>query len=76
MMWDGWGGYGMGWFGAMHVVWWLLLIVGAVALMKSIMRPGAGNRGEDGARGILRERYARGEIEKDEFDQRMRHLKV
>ena len=29
MMWDQWGnGYGMGWgwFGAMHLLWWLLLI--------------------------------------------------
>ena len=32
-------------------------------------------RGDDRATAILRERYARGEIDKPEFDERMRHLK-
>jgi putative membrane protein len=77
MMWDGWGGYGMGWFGLMHLVWWLVLIVGAAALMRMVLRPGTGRAtGEDRARIILRERYARGEIGQEEFSQRMQHLKA
>jgi putative membrane protein len=74
MMWDGWsGGYGGGWwlFGLMHLLWWLLLIAGGVALVRLLLRPRSEH---DSARQILRERYARGEIDKVEFDERMRHL--
>lgn len=79
MMWDQWGrGYGMdwGWFGAMHLLWWLLLIAGAAALLRYILGlKGGADRGEDRAHAVLRERYARGEIDQQEFDERMRHLK-
>lgn len=74
MMWDGWsGGYGAGWwmFGVVHLLWWLLLIAGGVALVRLLLRPRSEH---DTARAILRERYARGEIDKPEFDERMRHL--
>lgn len=73
MMWNGWDAYGPAWFGLMHLVWWLLLIAGATALIKVILRPGS-RRSEDGARQILRERYARGEIDREEFDERVRQL--
>jgi putative membrane protein len=80
MMWDGWGGggygYGMAWFGMLHLVWWLVLIAGAAAVVRWIFGSGGGTpRGHDRAVAILRERYARGEIDKGEFDERMRHLK-
>ena len=79
-MWDGWGGgygYGMAWFGLMHLFWWLLLIAGGAALVRWIFRAGGGahHRGHDRAVAILRERYARGEIDKGEFDDRLRNLK-
>lgn len=76
MMWDGWtGGYGGGWwlFGLMHLLWWLLLIAGAVALVRLILW--SRSDGEDRAESILRERYARGEIDKAELDERLQHLK-
>lgn len=82
-MWDGmmgWGGgwgQGWGWFGLMHILWWLLIILGIVALVRWTAGVGprqAGRREEDRALAILRERYARGEINKTEFEDRKRDL--
>ncbi len=78
MMWGdagmGWGG-GWGVFGVIHMVlWWVLIIVLIVFLLKWIGQRGAERDGQDGAIRILRERYARGEIDKDEFDKRKRDL--
>lgn len=71
-MWAG----GWGWFWPMHLLWWLLVAAGLVLLFRLV----AGgrrdrDRGEDRAVAILRERYARGEINQAEFDERMRILK-
>ncbi len=82
MMWGDYGmgmGWGGGWgvFGVIHMVlWWILIIVLIVFLLKWI---GSRSRGdmpghEDSAMRILRERYARGEIGKEEFEQRKRDL--
>jgi len=76
----GWGdmsgmGWGWGWsfFGIVHMVlWWALLILGVVVLAKWLF--GARRSGEDRALEVLRERYARGEIDKDEFEKRKRDL--
>jgi putative membrane protein len=78
-MWNnmmGWGWGGGGYFGLMHLAWWVLIIVGIVVLVRWL--PGAG-RGpsradEDRSLIILRERYARGEIDKAEFEARKRDL--
>lgn len=72
----GWGG-GWGWFGVVHMVlWWFLIILGIVVLAKWLFGGGSGGRqtGEDRALGALRERYARGEIGKEEFEQKRRDL--
>jgi putative membrane protein len=75
MMWeDGWG-----MFRFVHVLWWVLLVVGIVTLIR--WTSGRGPRGwrrseEDRAIEILRERYARGEIDKTEFEERKRDLKT
>jgi putative membrane protein len=72
----GWGGgWGWGWFGIVHMVlWWFLIVLGIVVLAKWLF--GGGSRGSeaDRALAILRERYARGEIDKQEFDARKRDL--
>lgn len=71
----GWGG-GWGLFSVVHMVlWWLLIILGIVVLTKWIFG-GSGSRvaSEDRSLAILRERYARGEIDKQEFEARKRDL--
>ena len=76
-MWDGtgmgtwgWGGMGVG-----MVLFWGLIIMLIVFVVRSL--------GNDAARGsdktpiqMLKERYARGEIGKDEFEQKKRDLEA
>jgi len=72
----GWGG-GWGLLGVVHMVlWWALIVLGIVVLVKWLI---GGSRAETTERGdraidILKERYARGEINKEEFEQRKRDL--
>lgn len=82
-MWDhimGWGdGWGAGWglFWLLHILWWVFIVLGIMALVRwSFGRcpRGARGSGEDRALAILRERYARGEIDKAEFEERKRDL--
>ncbi|MCC7184340.1 MAG: SHOCT domain-containing protein [Rhodocyclaceae bacterium] len=73
---DGFGG-GMGFGGFGMIVFWGLLIAGVVMLVRWLggFGTGAGPRG--GARtalDILRERYAKGEIDQQEFEQKRRDL--
>ncbi len=71
----GWGGMGLGMgFGAL--LFWGVLIVGIVMLVKCARGSGAcGKREQEkSALDILKERYARGEIEREEFEQKKRDL--
>jgi putative membrane protein len=73
MMWNpgwGWGGMPWAWFTAMHVLWWVLLVAGAVIVFRAV----AGRRPRDRALDLLRERFARGEIDQAEYDERRRQL--
>ena len=54
-------------------LFWVVLIVGAVFLVKWLMRQGGLAR-EDSALEILKKRYARGEINKQEFEELKRDL--
>jgi putative membrane protein len=69
--WDGSWGLGWGWFGLMHLVWWLLLIAGAVLILRAVL--GGRWRRRDPL-DILRERYARGEIDQAEYEERRKLL--
>ena len=68
--------HGSGMFGGglAMILMWLIPVVLVVALIVfSTKRPGFGS-GEKTALDILKERYARGEIEREEFEQKKRDL--
>ncbi|MBI1835532.1 MAG: SHOCT domain-containing protein [Burkholderiales bacterium] len=71
----GWGGMGLGMLGMS--LFWVLPIVGIVLLVKLLgrSRDGSGRHAEKNALDILKERYVRGEIDKDEFDSKKRDLR-
>lgn len=74
----GWGG-GWSWFGMVHMLlWWLLIIAGIAVLVKWLIgsRPGTGGSTQQRALEILAERYARGEIDKTEFEEKKRDLRA
>jgi len=62
----------MAWGGLWMVLWWVLIILGIVALVRWIGR--SNGRPEQGALEILKQRYARGEIDQQEFQRKMREL--
>lgn len=69
-------GGAMGLFGLGHLLWWALLIAGVILLARWLLRGAAfGQRAREmRALSILKERYARGEIDKAEFDARRRDI--
>lgn len=70
---DGWGGWI--WGGLMMVVFWGGLIALVVFLVRGARPPERDDRRRaPDAREILAERFARGEISEDEFEQRKRVL--
>ena len=52
----------------------ILIVLGIVALVKWISGTKSGNPKSDSALDILRERYARGELSKEEFEEQKRNL--
>jgi putative membrane protein len=66
-------GAAMGWGVLWMLLWWALPILGIVALVTWMSR--ADRRRQDrSALDILKERYARGEIDQAEFEQKRRDL--
>jgi len=57
------------------VLWWVILVVGIVLLVRLLRRePQAGAPPAETALDVLKKRYARGEIGKDEFEQKKRDI--
>lgn len=68
-------GYGVGWI--IQLALWVLIIVAIIWLVKWAMKETHARdhkKREDEAVHILRERYARGEISKEEFKERRQEL--
>ena len=70
------GGFGWGWFmPIIMIVFWGLVIWGIVALVRGIARSDTGSAMHtDSALEVLKRRYARGEIAKEEFEEKKRDL--
>jgi putative membrane protein len=69
------GGFGFGW--VFMILWGVFIIVGIAALVKWLSAPTAAGECGDSERkalDILKERYARGEIDEQEFQKKKRDL--
>lgn len=67
----------LGWFGfgwVIMILGWLLIIVGLVVSVKWLINQGRNDNKEQSAQEILQKRYARGEIEKKEFEEKKKDL--
>jgi putative membrane protein len=74
----GWG-YGMGGFSSIIMIaFWVAAIVGVIFLIRWLVVSTGGSgrlgRSEDSALEILKRRYARGEINKEEFEEKKKDL--
>ena len=58
----------------MMIAWGILIILAIVALVKWISRSRKQDTDSDSAMDILRQRYASGDITKEEFEQRKQNL--
>lgn len=74
-------GYGSDWgymgiFGwLLMIVFWALIIIGIIALVRGISENGGRyRRGGNSSIEILKERYAKGEIDKKEFEAKKKDL--
>ncbi len=66
-------GMGFGYMGFFVLIFWILLIVGLVLLIKYLWQGGS-VKNEESALEVLKKRYARGEISKEEFEEKKKDL--
>ena len=74
-MMDGYGyGSGMmsGGYWIIALIFWLMVLIGLVLLIKYLWE--GGGRKEESALEVLKKRYARGEISKEEFEEKKKDL--
>jgi len=71
-------GYGFGVMGyglfILAFIFWILVFVGLVLLIKYLWEGGRGKGVEESALEVLKKRYARGEISKEEFEEKKKDL--
>lgn len=68
MYWDGQGGW------IVMILWWILIIVAIVVVITWFVRQNTGPRQDRSALDVLKERYARGEISKQEFEEKKKDI--
>jgi len=70
--------WGMGWLGVLlTIVFWILVIAGVIVLVKWLItqtRSDSTQKNTSQPLEILKERYARGEIDKQEFEEKKKDL--
>lgn len=77
MMGWGYGNYAMGWLGPMTMLlFWGVIIGGIVFLVRGFTRPGNDGGKGDTALDILKKRYARGELDREEFEKMRKDLRL
>jgi putative membrane protein len=67
-----WGWWGMGWI--FMIIFWGLVVVGVIFLIRYLIGTTKTSRSEESALDILKRRYARGEIDREEFEQKKKDL--
>lgn len=69
-------GHGYGWIMPLaFVLFWVTVIVGIVLLMRWLTLTGrSGGNAAESAKDILKKRYARGEIGKEEYQEKLRDI--
>jgi putative membrane protein len=69
-------GYGMmggGWW-ILGFIFWLLVLIGIVLLIKYLWEHGGAKAEHESALEILKARYAKGEISKEEFEEKKKDI--
>ncbi len=71
-------GYGYGMMGGGYwifgLIFWILVIIALVLLIRYLWEGKGTRRGEESALDILKKKYASGEINKEEFEQKKNDL--
>ncbi len=67
-------GWGMGFGWIFMIIFWALVILGVVYVVQSVTR-GVGKSGREEPLDILKKRYAKGEISREEFERMKEDLK-
>jgi putative membrane protein len=74
--WTGWSGFGIGAGWPFMIFFWGVVVIVLVAAVRWLISNDSGRRaaGANRALDTLRERYARGEIDREEYEQKKRDL--
>ena len=69
-----WNGAHMGWMG----LWWIVGLAVLVAIMWAVARAAApqGRADQESPEAILKRRYARGEVDREEYERRLKDLRM